>query len=261
MGFGGVFVLYGEIFVKMIEIKNLKKIFDTNTGKVYALNDINMTINDGDVFGIIGISGAGKSTLLRCLTALEKPTSGDILIDGRSITNLNRAELIPVRKNMGVVFQGYNLLMQKTVFENIAFPLKINKEPDEKIKDTVHELLSLVDLSDKGDNYPSQLSGGQKQRVAIARAMATSPKILLCDEPTSALDPMTAKQVLNLLAEINDKMGVTVVIITHQTAAVSRICNRVAVISDGAIAEVGPVKDVFSNPKKEITKLLLEWDN
>ena len=243
----------------MIRIENLSKTFAQSNTSVDALRNVNIHIEKGDIFGIIGISGAGKSTLLRCLSALETPTSGDIKIDGVSIVGAKSSRLLQVRRNMGVVFQGYNLLMQKTVYDNVAFPLKIAGADKAKIDEKVKYLLQVVDLADKRAVYPSQLSGGQKQRVAIRRALATDPKILLCDEPTSALDPMTTKQVLSLLQDINRKLGVTVVIITHEIGVVRKICNRVAVISGGEVAEKGEVKDVFSNPQSEITKLLLDW--
>lgn len=244
----------------MIKIKNLSKVFTQGKNRVQALQDVNIHIEKGDIFGIIGISGAGKSTLLRCLRALEQPTAGTIEIGGLEVTQLKGSGLTQLRKNMGVVFQGYNLLMQKTVRENIAFPLKINGTPKAEAEQRVKQLLQLVDLADKADVYPSQLSGGQKQRVAIARALATQPQILLCDEPTSALDPLTTRQVLKLLKEISEKLKVTVVIITHEINVVKNICNRVAVISEGRVAESGDVKQVFTEPESEITKLLLNWE-
>ena len=243
----------------MIKINNLSKTFVQGKVQVNALKNINVHINKGDVFGIIGISGAGKSTLLRCLSALEKPSSGEIEIEGIRLSDARNSNLAKIRKEMGVVFQGYNLMMQKTVGENIGFPLKIRGVNNKEIEAQVEKLLEIVDLADKKDFYPSQLSGGQKQRVAIARALATQPKILLCDEPTSALDPLTTRQVLNLLKDINENLGVTVVIITHEIDVVETICNRMAVIADGEIAEAGEVKDIFANPHSEITKLLLNW--
>ncbi|MEG2191714.1 MAG: ATP-binding cassette domain-containing protein [Oscillospiraceae bacterium] len=243
----------------MISIKNVSKTFTQGKTETKALQNINIEIEKGDIFGIIGMSGAGKSTLLRCLSALEQPTEGEIIIDGISTTGLKNGKLTALRKNMGVVFQGYNLLMQKNVFDNIAFPLKLNGTPTEDIASTTTNLLKLVDLQDKISVYPSQLSGGQKQRVAIARALATQPKVLLCDEPTSALDPLTTRQVLKLLKDISTTLGVTVVIITHEIGVVKSICNHVAVINDGKIAEIGSTSEVFSNPQSEITKLLLDW--
>lgn len=243
----------------MIKIENLSKVFTGRQNEVNALNGISVHIEKGDIFGIIGMSGAGKSTLLRCLCALEQPTGGSIEVDGIKLDKKDARGLKKIRKNMGVVFQGYNLLMQKTVWENVAFPLQIAKADKAQINAQVEKLLSLVELSDKAGAYPSQLSGGQKQRVAIARALATQPDILLCDEPTSALDPKTTKRMLALLEDINKNLGVTIVIITHEISLVRKICNRVAVISRGKIAESGYVADVFQNPKTEITKLLLDW--
>ncbi len=243
----------------MIKITNLTKTFVRGGRTVNALKDINIDIEKGDIFGIIGMSGAGKSTLLRCLRALEKPTGGDILVNGVSLTKARNGQLTAMRKNMGVVFQGYNLLMQRTVYRNIAFPLQISGVGRQETEERVNRLLKVVDMEDKKDVYPSQLSGGQKQRVAIARALATNPEILLCDEPTSALDPLTTRQMLSLLKEINRKLGVTIVIITHEINVVKNICSRVAVISDGEIAETGAVKDVFTNPSSPVTKSLIEW--
>lgn len=243
----------------MIKITNLSKTFTQGKQQVNALKNINVHIQKGDIFGIIGISGAGKSTLLRCLSALETPTSGDIEIDGIPLKNIKNGNLIKLRKEMGVVFQGYNLMMQKTVAENIAFPLKIRGTSQEEIDLQVDKLLSIVELSEKKNAYPSQLSGGQKQRVAIARALATQPKILLCDEPTSALDPLTTRRVLKLLKEISENLGVTVVIITHEINVVKTICNRMAVISGGEIVEKGEVQEIFAHPESEITKSLLDW--
>lgn len=243
----------------MIQIKNLTKTFVQGKNTTLALQNISLNIDKGDIFGIIGISGAGKSTLLRCLSALEDPTDGEVIIEGISTKGIRNGELTRLRKDMGVVFQGYNLLMQKTVFDNIAFPVHLTNTPKETVDRLVTELLQLVDLTDKKDAYPAQLSGGQKQRVAIARALATNPKVILCDEPTSALDPLTTRQVLKLLKNISSTLGVTVIIITHEINVVRSICNRVAVIDGGSIAETGSTKDVFENPKSEITKLLLDW--
>ena len=219
---------------------------------------MSLRVEDGDIFGIIGMSGAGKSTLLRCLSMLEKPTSGKIVLDGSDLAALNGAQLRAERRKMGIVFQGYNLLMQKTVAENVAFPLKLEKGFGKAaVAARVDELLELVGLADKAKAYPAQLSGGQKQRVAIARALATKPEILLCDEPTSALDPLTTKAMLGLLADINRKLGVTILIITHELSVVRRICGRVAVIGDGRVAESGTVDEVFQNPRSQVAKLLL----
>ena len=242
----------------LIEIQHLTKVFGTGADRVTALEDVSLRVEDGDIFGIIGMSGAGKSTLLRCLSMLEKPTSGQIVLDGSDLAAMNGAQLRAERRKMGVVFQGYNLLMQKTVAENVAFPLKLEKGFDKAaVAARVDELLELVGLADKAGAYPAQLSGGQKQRVAIARALATKPEILLCDEPTSALDPLTTKAMLALLADINRKLGVTILIITHELSVVRRICGRVAVICDGRVAETGTVSQVFENPRSEVTRLLL----
>ena len=241
----------------MIKIEHLTKIFTTGTEKVTALEDVSLAIARGDVFGIIGMSGAGKSTLLRCLSMLETPTSGSVAIAGADTRTLEGKDLIAARRNMGVVFQGYNLLMQKNVHDNVAFPLVLAKTPKAEQDARVAELLALVGLADKANAYPSQLSGGQKQRVAIARALATKPEILLCDEPTSALDSFTTKAVLQLLKEINRTLGVTIVIITHEMSVVKAICNRVAVIDASRFVESGDTKEVFTRPQTEITKMLL----
>ena len=241
----------------MIEIKNLSKIYNTNYGEFKALEDINITINDGDIFGIIGMSGAGKSTLLRCINLLEKPTSGHVIINGEDITGFAGAQLLQLRRNIGMVFQRFNLLMQRTVKDNVAFPLEICGVPKEERDKRVAELLELVGLADKANNYPVQLSGGQQQRVSIARALANNPGIILCDEPTSALDSLTTNSLLQLLKDINAKLGVTIVIITHEMSVVNKICNRVAVINDARIIEQGVTKEVFTNPQHEMTKLLL----
>ena len=241
----------------MIEIKNLSKIYNTNYGEFKALEDINITINDGDIFGIIGMSGAGKSTLLRCINLLEKPSSGQVIIDGEDITGFAGAQLLQLRRNIGMVFQRFNLLMQRTVKDNVAFPLEICGVPKADREKRVAELLDLVGLADKANNYPVQLSGGQQQRVSIARALANNPGIILCDEPTSALDSLTTNSLLQLLKDINEKLGVTIVIITHEMSVVNKICNRVAVINDAHIIEQGVTKEVFTNPQHEMTKLLL----
>lgn len=245
----------------MIEIQNLSKIFQDKTGQVTALQDVTTTIEDGDIFGIIGMSGAGKSTLLRCLSMLETPTSGKILLNRQDISHLKGAAQRDARKKMGVVFQGYNLLMQKTVAENVAFPLKLEKNDPKMVESRVTELLALVGLSERANAYPAQLSGGQKQRVALARALASQPSVLLCDEPTSALDALTTRSVLNLLADINKKLGVTIIIITHELEVVHSICNRMAVIDESRIVEQGDTKTIFENPQSAIARLLLGKEN
>ncbi|CDA78089.1 methionine ABC transporter ATP-binding protein [Negativibacillus massiliensis] len=243
----------------MIRIKNLSKTFDKSCN-VDALKNVNLSIEAGDVCGVIGMSGAGKSTLLRCIAMLETPSSGSIEIDGRDIFSLKGKELLDLKKSLGVVFQGYNLLMQRSIRQNIAFPLELIKMPKDQIAKRVDELLSLVGLSDKAEEYPSQLSGGQRQRVAIARALASNPKVLLCDEPTSALDPLTTRSILKLLREINHTLGVTIVIITHEIGVVRSICNKVAVIDAGEIAESGLTKEVFAAPQSQAAKQLLDND-
>lgn len=241
----------------MFEIKHLSKTFQTASGPVVALDDVSTTIETGDIFGIMGMSGAGKSTLLRCLCLLEQPTSGQILLDGRDLAHLKGKELLQARRQMGVVFQGYNLLMQKTVAENVAFPLNLERCNPDQVKERVAQLLQLVGLADRANHYPSQLSGGQKQRVALARALAAGPKILLCDEPTSALDPLTTKSVLELLKDINQKLGVTIIIITHEIGVVKAICNRMVVIDSGRFAEQGDTASIFAAPASTTARLLL----
>lgn len=243
----------------MIRIKNLSKTFDKSCN-VDALKNVNLSIEAGDVCGVIGMSGAGKSTLLRCIAMLETPSSGSIEIDGRDIFSLKGKELLDLKKSLGVVFQGYNLLMQRSIRQNIAFPLELIKMPKDQIAKRVDELLCLVGLSDKAEEYPSQLSGGQRQRVAIARALASNPKVLLCDEPTSALDPLTTRSILKLLREIYHTLGVTIVIITHEIGVVRSICNKVAVIDAGEIAESGLTKEVFAAPQSQAAKQLLDND-
>lgn len=243
----------------MIKIDNVSKTFLQNGIPVQALDDVTVHIEKGGIYGIIGMSGAGKSTLLRCLAGLEKPDSGSITVAGTDLVSAGKATLAKIRKNMGVVFQGYNLLMQRTVYENIAFPLRVAGTDRKQTEQRVDRLLKVVGLEDKKYAYPSQLSGGQKQRVAIARALATQPSILLCDEPTSALDPQTTGRVLALLKEINRSLGVTIVIITHEISVVRNICSHVAVLSQGAVAESGKVARVFTSPKTHITKALLDW--
>ncbi len=242
----------------MIEIKNLSKFFSTENGDFVAINDINLTIDDGDIFGIIGMSGAGKSTLIRCINLLEKPSEGKIVIDGQDITALEGRELLSLRRKIGMVFQRFNLLMQRTIRDNVAFPLEIAGEDKKTRLARADELLEIVGLASKADSYPVQLSGGQQQRVSIARALANHPSLLLCDEPTSALDSLTTNSILKLLKDINHKLGVTIIIITHEISVVEKICNKVAIIDESRIIEQGYVKDVISNPQQEITKRLLE---
>ena len=244
----------------MIEIKNVSKVFKNKKNQVDALKDINLTIDKGDIFGIIGYSGAGKSTLIRCINGLEIPTSGEVNIFGQNITALKEKELRPIRKKIGMIFQHFNLMHSKNVFENIAYPLKSQKLNKDVINNRVKELLQIVDLEDKIYSYPSQLSGGQKQRVAIARALATDPEILLCDEATSALDPQTTQSILALLKKINKEMGITIVLITHQMEVIKQICNKIAVMEHGRILETGQLIDVFTKPKSQITRDFISKD-
>lgn len=241
----------------MIQIENLKKTFHTKTGDVGALQGISARIEDGDIFGIIGLSGAGKSTLLRCIALLEIPSEGSIKIDGKDLSALKGRELTAHRRQIGVIFQGYNLLMQRTVAKNIAFPLEIAGVSKPEITERVARLIRLVGLEGKESSYPSQLSGGQCQRVAIARALANNPKVLLCDEPTSALDSFTTKAILDLLRDINRQLGVTIIIITHEIGVVRQICNRVAVIESGRFAENGPAAEVLAAPKSVAARQLI----
>ncbi|MBR1646461.1 MAG: methionine ABC transporter ATP-binding protein [Selenomonadaceae bacterium] len=238
----------------MIKLIGIEKIYDSPSGKVHALKGIDLEIARGEIYGIIGLSGAGKSTLVRCINMLERPTVGKVFVDGQDMTALSDSELRAARKNIGMIFQHFNLLSSATVYDNIAFPLRLSKTPEAEIEKKVRPLLELVGLSDKAKQYPSQLSGGQKQRVGIARALASDPKVLLCDEATSALDPQTTKSILDLIKVINKKMSLTVVVITHEMQVIKELCDKVAVISDGVIAERGSVLDVFTNPKHDITK-------
>jgi D-methionine transport system ATP-binding protein len=238
----------------LIQVLNVSKTFKTKEGSVEALKNISLNIEKGDIFGIIGMSGAGKSTLVRCLNYLEKPTDGDVVIDGKSLGGMTEKELRKQRTDVAMIFQHFNLLMQSTVLDNVLFPMRINKKPNKK---KAMELLKEVGLEDKASAYPAQLSGGQQQRVAIARALANDPRILLCDEATSALDPKTTGEVLNLLKKINETHGITIVIITHSMSVVQEICNRVAIIDKGRVAEVGDVLEVFSNPQSEAAMRLV----
>ncbi|MGM9585947.1 MAG: methionine ABC transporter ATP-binding protein [Candidatus Limivicinus sp.] len=241
----------------MIELKHLSKTYRTQEKEIVALEDINLTINDGEIFGIIGLSGAGKSTLVRCINLLEEPTDGQVIIDGKSVTELSRKELLKLRQSIGMIFQGFNLLAQRSVLNNVCYPLEIAGVGRKEAKARAMELLHMVGLADRANSYPSQLSGGQKQRVAIARALATSPKYLLCDEATSALDPNTTRSILELLREINNSLGVTIVVITHEMKVIDQICDRVAVIDHSRIAEEGKVSEVFTNPRSQIARDLI----
>lgn len=244
----------------MIELVDLNKTFKVAKRELHAVRDVNLTIGDGEIFGIIGFSGAGKSTLVRCINLLERPTSGKVLIDGVDLTKLKSKELRAARKGIGMIFQQFNLLSQRTVAGNIRYPLELDGVKRADADKRVAELLELVDLTEKAQSYPAQLSGGQKQRVAIARALASDPKIILCDEATSALDPITTRSILELLKSLNKKLGVTVVVITHEMKVVEQICDHVAVMSDGEIKEEGTVHDVFLKPQSETAKRLIEPD-
>ena len=241
----------------MIEIKNLSKTFKTADSSLDALKNVSLTINDGDIYGIIGMSGAGKSTLMRCINMLERPTEGQILIDGVDMGSLSSKQLRDARRNITMIFQGFNLLMQRNCLKNICFPLELEGMKKEDAKKRALELLEIVGLPDKAKAYPAQLSGGQQQRIAIARALATNPKVLLCDEATSALDPNTTHSILNLIRDINKKLGITVIIITHQMSVVEETCNRVAILDNGTVVEQGEVSTVFAHPQSAAAKRLV----
>ena len=253
----GTTFLFGVIFLALIEIRNLCKTFGTGSTAVHALEDVSLDIEAGEIFGIIGLSGAGKSTLVRCMNLLERPTSGTVTVDGADMTALSEKELRAARREIGMIFQSFNLLMQRNALANVRFPLELAGVPKKEANKRAQELLDMVGLGDRAEAFPAQLSGGQKQRVAIARALATKPKVLLCDEATSALDPTTTESILELLKNLNRQLGVTVVVITHEMRVVERICSRVAIIADSRIAEMGPVQDVFLNPQTEAAKKLV----
>ena len=243
----------------MIQIEHLNKTYVSRQGETHtALTDINLTIEDGSVFGIIGQSGAGKSTLVRCLNLLERPTSGSIIINGRDITSLSEKELREFRSSVSMIFQNFSLLQQRTVLRNVMFPLELRHADKKEAEKRARELLELVGLDNKCNKYPSQLSGGQQQRVAIARALVNNPSIMLCDEATSALDSMTTHSILKLLKDINEEMGVTIVLITHSLAVAELICDNVVVIDEGKIVEEGKTEDIFANPQSDVARKLLE---
>ncbi|MDL2226742.1 methionine ABC transporter ATP-binding protein [Deltaproteobacteria bacterium OttesenSCG-928-M10] len=245
----------------MIEIKDLTKIYGKDGKKekaVHALRGVDLTVEAGEIYGVIGLSGAGKSTLIRCLNRLETPTAGQVVVDGRDLLTLSEAELRGARREMGMIFQHFNLLSARTVSGNVAFPMEIAGRPKSEIKPRVAELLNLVGLEDKAAAYPAQLSGGQKQRVGIARALANQPKVLLCDEATSALDPQTTQSILALILDIKKRLGLTVVLITHEMTVITEICDKVAVMEDGLIVESGPVIEVFTRPKHPTTRGFVE---
>ena len=249
----------------IIQIQHLNKTFGTGETAVHALEDINLDIRQGEIFGIIGLSGAGKSTLVRCMNLLERPTSGSITVNGQrlawmegeKLTTISERELRLARRNVTMIFQSFNLLMQRTCLQNVCFPMELSGLPRQQQRKRAMELLDLVGLRDKADAYPAQLSGGQKQRVAIARSLATDPKVLLCDEATSALDPNTTASILTLLKDLNQKLGVTVVVITHQMSVIEEICSRVAILDGGVVAEQGKVEDIFSNPHTDAARRLV----
>ena len=241
----------------MIELKNITKTFDTADGRVNALQDVTLSIPDGDIYGIIGMSGAGKSTLVRCINLLETPTSGSVEIDGVDPVKLNGAELRVLRRDVTMIFQHFNLLQQKTVLKNVTFPLELSGLSKAEAKARAMELLEVVGLKDRAGAYPSQLSGGQQQRVAIARALTTNPKVLLCDEATSALDPKTTHSILELIKDINERLGITVIIITHQMSVVTDICHHVAILEEGRVAEEGEVATVLEHPRSDAGKMLV----
>ena len=241
----------------IIQIKHLTKTFGDGDSAVHALEDINLEVNEGEIFGIIGLSGAGKSTLVRCINLLERPTSGEVIVCGRDMTKLSARELREARQNVTMIFQSFNLLMQRTCLQNVCFPMVISGVPKAEAEKKALELLDIVGLNSKADSYPAQLSGGQKQRVAIARALATNPKVLLCDEATSALDPTTTSSILELLKDLNKKLGVTIVVITHQMSVIEDICSKVAILDGGVIAEHGSVADIFSHPTTDAARKLV----
>ncbi len=245
----------------MIEVKNLCKTFQTKEGRVDAAKNISFEISKGEIFGIIGLSGAGKSTLVRCLNLLERPDSGEVLVEGKSLLTMTEKELRMARRNIGMIFQHFNLLMQRNVLDNICFPMEIAKVPRAEAKKRAMELLETVSMTDKAAAYPAQLSGGQKQRVAIARVLANNPQILLCDEATSALDPQTTRSILELLQNISRNRGITIVVITHEMSVVQQICDRVAVLDAGSLVEQGTVKEIFTSPKTEAAKRLIHGNN
>jgi D-methionine transport system ATP-binding protein len=242
---------------EQIRIYELGKTFRVKGDEITALEDINLTINKGEIFGIIGLSGAGKSTLVRCINFLEKPTTGGVVFDGRDLGSLSGRELRSARRQMGMIFQQFNLLMQRTALENVCFPMEIAGVKKADARKRAKELLEIVGLAERAEAYPVQLSGGQKQRVAIARALATDPQVLLCDEATSALDPQTTQSILALLRDLNRRLGITVIIITHEMSVIEEVCQRVAIIADHHIAEVGSVQEIFTHPKTDATKRLV----
>ena len=244
----------------IIQIKHLSKRFGGGENEVHALEDINLDIQSGEIFGVIGLSGAGKSTLVRCINLLERPTEGEVIVDGQDMTRLTEKALRQARKSIGMIFQSFNLLMQRTALDNICFPMELAGTPRREAAARAAELLEVVDLASRAEAYPSQLSGGQKQRVAIARTLATNPKVLLCDEATSALDPKTTRDILRLIQDINRRLGITVVVITHEMKVIEEICARVAILDHGHLAETGSVEEIFANPRSEAGRRLVYPD-
>ncbi|WP_342322121.1 methionine ABC transporter ATP-binding protein MetN [Kosakonia sp. BYX6] len=242
----------------MIKLSNITKVFQQGNRTIQALNNVSLHVPAGQIYGVIGASGAGKSTLIRCVNLLERPSQGSVLVDGQELTQLSEAELTKARRQIGMIFQHFNLLASRTVFGNVALPLELDNTPRDEINRRVKELLDLVGLSDKHDSYPANLSGGQKQRVAIARALASNPKVLLCDEATSALDPATTRSILELLKDINRRLGLTILLITHEMDVVKRICDCVAVISNGELIEQDTVSEVFSHPKTPLAQQFIQ---
>jgi len=243
--------------MSIIEIKNVTKTFDANKSNVHALSDVSLSVEEGEIFGVIGLSGAGKSTLVRCMNLLEKPTGGEVWVDGKNLMSLSEKELRLMRREIGMIFQHFNLLMQRNVLDNVCFPMEIAGVKKREAREKAMNYLKIVGLEEKAKAYPVQLSGGQKQRVAIARTLASNPRIILCDEATSALDPQTTGTILALLKQINKDYGITVVVITHEMRVVEEICDRVAVLNLGELAEIGPVEEVFRHPKSNAAKSLL----
>ena len=244
----------------MIELRELTKTFEVNGAPFTALDRVSLTVNDGDIYGVIGMSGAGKSTLVRCINLLERPTSGQVLIDGDDLMKMNERQLRQKRREISMIFQQFNLLMQRTCLRNITFPMEIAGKGGAEAKKRALELLDIVGLPDKADAYPAQLSGGQKQRIAIARALASDPKVLMCDEATSALDPTTTRSILRLIQDINRRLGITAIVITHEMSVIEEICSHVAILDHGRVAEAGTVEEIFSNPKTEAGRRLVYPD-
>ena len=244
----------------IIQLKHLTKRFGGGGSEVHALEDVSIDVQAGEIFGVIGLSGAGKSTLVRCVNLLERPTSGEVIVDGQDMLRLTEKELRRARQSIGMIFQSFNLLMQRTALDNIRFPMELAGTPRREAAERAMELLEVVDLAGRANAYPAQLSGGQKQRVAIARTLATSPKVLLCDEATSALDPKTTRDILRLIQDINRRLGITVVVITHEMKVIEEICSRVAILDHGHLAETGRVEDIFANPRSEAGRRLVYPD-